>query len=305
MRVVGAARAKHARDQRVAIDVARPRFRERACQPEQHRPARQRQPLVTGAQTTTARVDDQRARREQRFDLVETQRLLIAGVQAPRRRTIERSARLGHLGHERGHLRTFSRFVRARQRRLRRCGAQRAQRHFGRRQLGHCCKRRWKLVPVDARQRGCGLVDAAEQQQPAHRDQTCVRRVGAIGVRLERGRSRSQRARRAAQIAHRERHLRLCDDAARTRQLLVRTEAARGAPQQLASARVLAELRHRDAAQRERRRIVAQRDALQRAERVTDHERARGGGDQGVHRERLQRGASPPRWSALNLRSAA
>ena len=64
-------------------------------------------------------------------------------------------------------------------------------------------------------------------------------------------------------------------------------EAAGGAPQQLAGARVLAELRHGDAAQGQRRRVVAQGNALEGAERVAGGEGARGGGDQGVHDERL------------------
>ena len=98
---------------------------------------------------------------------------------------------------------------------------------------------------------------------------------------------RRQRARRAAEVAHRQRHLGLGDDAARARQLLVGAEAAGGAPQQLAGARVLAELGHGDAAQRQRRRVVAQGDPLEGAERVAGGEGARGGGDQGVHRDRL------------------
>jgi hypothetical protein len=44
----------------------------------------------------------------------------------------------------------------------------------------------------------------------------------------------------------------------------------------------IAELRHRDAAQRKRRRIVAQCDPLQCAERITRCKGARRGRDQGV-----------------------
>jgi len=73
------------------------------------------------------------------------------------------------------------------------------------------------------------------------------------------------------------------------RQLLVGAEAAGGQPEELASARVLAELSHGDAAQRERRRVVAKADALEGAERIADDKGARGGGDQGVHRDRLLR----------------
>ena len=45
----------------------------------------------------------------------------------------------------------------------------------------------------------------------------------------------------------------------------------------------IAELRHRDASQRKRRRIVAQRDTLQRAERITGGQRACRSRDQRVH----------------------
>ena len=66
-------------------------------------------------------------------------------------------------------------------------------------------------------------------------------------------------------------------------------EAARGALQQLPGARVLTELRHRDAAQRERRRIVAERNAVERLKRIAHRERSRGGGDHGVHDARVLR----------------
>jgi hypothetical protein len=49
-------------------------------------------------------------------------------------------------------------------------------------------------------------------------------------------------------------------------------EAARGASQELARPLVVAELGHGNAAQGERRRIVAQRDALERPERITSRQ---------------------------------
>ena len=62
----------------------------------------------------------------------------------------------------------------------------------------------------------------------------------------------------------------------RARELL--RSAARGF-----GAREIAELRHRDAAQRQRRRVVAQRDPVQGAERITRGKRPRRGRDQRVH----------------------
>jgi hypothetical protein len=62
-------------------------------------------------------------------------------------------------------------------------------------------------------------------------------------------------------------------------------ECARGAPQELACARIIAELRHGNAAQRQRRRVVAQGNPVECAQRVAASESARGGGDQRVHDE--------------------
>ena len=147
---------------------------------------------------------------------------------------------------------------------------------------------------IELGQCGCGLVETAEQEQPANRDQACLYGIGAIGARVERGRGLRQRARGTAKIAHGERHFGLGDDTAGTRQLLARTKTARGAPQQFAGARKLAQLGHRDAAQGERRRVVAQGDVLERAERVAGDQRAPGGGNQGVHRDRLLHGGVRP-----------
>jgi hypothetical protein len=135
----------------------------------------------------------------------------------------------------------------------------------------------------------CRVVESAEQQEPAQRDQTRLQRVGTIGARLERGRRRRQRTRGAAEVAHRERHLGLGNDASRARQLLMSAEAAGGAPQELAGARVLAELGHGDTAQGQRRRVVAQGDSFEGAERVSGSEGARGGSDQRVHEDRVLR----------------
>jgi hypothetical protein len=64
-------------------------------------------------------------------------------------------------------------------------------------------------------------------------------------------------------------------------------EAAGGAPQQLAGTRMLAKLGHGDAAEGERRGVVAQADALEGAKRVPGGEGASGSGDQRVHRNAL------------------
>src|SRR5439155_1439277 len=88
---------------------------------------------------------------------------------------------------------------------------------------------------------------------------------------------------RRAEVAPGQHHLRLGGLTARALERLARAKPPRCAAEQLARPFVLAELGHGDAAQRERRRIVAQRDALQRSERITGRQRTGGGGDEGVH----------------------
>jgi hypothetical protein len=64
---------------------------------------------------------------------------------------------------------------------------------------------------------------------------------------------------------------------------LFRTEGARRTSHESLRSNEIAELRHRDASKRERRRVVAQGDPLQCAEGITRRERTRRGRDQRVH----------------------
>ena len=111
-----------------------------------------------------------------------------------------------------------------------------------------------------------------------------MRGVHPVAVRFERRPRRVERLRGPAQVARDERDLGLGDDAPRAGHRLFRTEGARRTSQQSLRANEIAELRHRDAAKRERRRVVAQGDPLQCAEGITRRERARRGRDQRVHR---------------------
>ena len=110
-----------------------------------------------------------------------------------------------------------------------------------------------------------------------------MRGVDPVAVLFERRPRRVERLRRPAEVARDERDLGLGDDAPRAGHGLSRTEGARRASQQSLRAHEIAELRHRDAAKRERRRVVAQGDPLQCAEGITRGERARRGRDQRVH----------------------
>ena len=107
--------------------------------------------------------------------------------------------------------------------------------------------------------------------------------IGAVAARRQHRPRRGEGAGRRAEVAADQRDLGLGEDAARPRRRLARAEAAGGAAQQRARPPEVAELRHRDAAQRQRRGVVAQRHALQRRQRVAGGQRTAGGGDQRVH----------------------
>ena len=111
-----------------------------------------------------------------------------------------------------------------------------------------------------------------------------MRGVDTVAVLLERCPRRVERLRRPAKIARGERDFGLGDDASRARDGLVRTKGTRRASQERLRSYQIAELCHRDAAQRQRRRIVAQRHAFECAERITRGERMRRGRDYRVHR---------------------
>ena len=92
--------------------------------------------------------------------------------------------------------------------------------------------------------------------------------VHGIAVALQGLPRRVQRLGGGVQVAGGQRHLRLGHHAAGARHRFLCGEGPRRAPQQRPGAGQVAELRHGDAAQRQRRRVVAQRDMVQRPQRV-------------------------------------
>ena len=165
------------------------------------------------------------------------------------------------------------------ERRARRLRPQPANRDAGDHQLVHGPQRGREGRGVDPRERPLGLVEAPDQEQSPDREMTRVRGVDTIAARVERRPCRVERLSRKAQIARDERDLRLGDHAPCASDRLPRTERPRRPAKERLRARQIAQLRHRDASQRKRRRIVSERDPLQRAERIAGRERARRGGD--------------------------
>jgi hypothetical protein len=129
-----------------------------------------------------------------------------------------------------------------------------------------------------------GLVEAADQEQTPDLEVPRMCGICTVAVRFERGSRCVERLRRPAQVARDERDLGLGDDASCAGHGLFRAEGTCRTSQEALRSNEIAELRHRDASKRERRRIVAERDPVQCAEGITRGERTRGRRDQRVHR---------------------
>jgi len=110
-----------------------------------------------------------------------------------------------------------------------------------------------------------------------------VRSVDAVAVRLEHRPRRVEGACTPAEVARHERDLSFRDHASGPCHRLSRTKGANRPAQEGLRTNEIAELRHRDPSKGERRGIAAQRDPLQRAQRIAQRERARRCGDQRVH----------------------
>src|SRR2546430_4864811 len=147
-----------------------------------------------------------------------------------------------------------------------------------------------------------GLVDAADQEQAPDLEIACMRSIYAVAVRFERHPRCAERLRRPGEIARDECDLGLGNHTPRAGHRLFRTEGARSLSQESFRSNELAELRHRDASQRERRRVVTQGDPLQCAERITCRECARRSGDQRVHRNPVTLVTPTPRCPVLIYR---
>ncbi len=125
-----------------------------------------------------------------------------------------------------------------------------------------------------------GLVEAADQEQAPDLESPRMLGIHAVAVRFERRPRGVERLFGPAQVARDEGNLGLGDDTPRAGHRLFRTEGARGPSQEGLRPIEIAELRQRDAAKGQGRRVVAQGDPLQGPERITRGEGARRGRDQ-------------------------
>src|SRR5262249_583944 len=137
---------------------------------------------------------------------------------------------------------------------------------------------------VERGERALCLVESPDKKEPPNFEMPCMRRIHPVAVFFERRPRSVERLRRPPQVAGYEGNLGLGDDASCAGHSLFRTKGARGLLQEGLRPDQIAELRHRDTPEREGGRVIAQRDPVQRAERITHCECARRGRDQRVHR---------------------
>jgi hypothetical protein len=172
------------------------------------------------------------------------------------------------------------------------------KREFGARKFGPSHKRRGKGGggPINRRQRVLRSLELADEELAARADQPGVKGIGVVAECVERLHGGIEPGHPPGQIASGEGNLGLGYLATSLGEAFATAKGAGGALQELARSLVVAELGHGNAAQGERRRVVAQRNAFERTERITGRQQSCGGSDEGVHGGRMgnRYGASIP-----------
>ncbi|MGN6193191.1 MAG: hypothetical protein ACTHM4_13755 [Rhodanobacteraceae bacterium] len=129
-----------------------------------------------------------------------------------------------------------------------------------------------------------GILDSADQQQAPRREACRMRGVDAITTSFEHCLRSIERLGRPGEIARHQRDLRFGHHTSRPCDVVPGAEGLHRLLEKLLGASEIAKLRHRDAAQRQCGRVVAQGDPLQGTERIAGREGLRRGGDQRIHR---------------------
>ena len=285
MRLVDGPRPEDALDEAIAGDVGGPGLCEGADQSKQDRASGERYTASRAANRAPAGIDDEIGGDEQGLNFIETDQADHAGSDEARRRRRQGASGPADLGDQGRDSCGDGGSVRAVERNRGVRDLNSAERELGAGELGPGRERRRHGGGgrVNRCQSLLGGLELADEELAPRSDQAGVERVGVIAERVERLRSGVEHVNWPCQIARGERHLGLGDLAAGLGESLSGAEAARSTSQELARPLVVAELGHRNAAQGDRRRVVAQRDALKCTERITGRQRARGRGNERVH----------------------
>ena len=167
--------------------------------------------------------------------------------------------------------------------RARRPGPQPSHRDTRNDELVGGAQRRRERRGVEVAELALGFPETPDQEQAADLEIARMGGIQAVAMGFQRRPRGVEGFGGPGEVARDQRDLGFRNHASRPRHRLARAEGARRVLQQRLRANEVAKLRHRDAAQRERRRVVAQGHPFQRAEGVTDCERTRRRRDQRVH----------------------
>jgi hypothetical protein len=227
----------------------------------------------------TARVHDERARSEQRFNLLEKEGPRLALSDQARRRRVENEHSVCDFGCQRRDTGAARGAPGSSERIACRLGPQASDCDTRNGELMGRPERGREGLRVKPEERALGFLEPADQQEAPDRKTPSMRSVDPVAVRFKGPARGIEGFRGPAELARDERDLGFRDHAPRPGEGLSRAKGARRGSHQGLRPRKITELRHRDTAQRERGRILAQRNPLERAQRITCREGTRRGRD--------------------------
>jgi len=284
MGFIGEFRTECPAKEQVTRHISGPCFAERSRKLEQHGTRHQRDRRATLTNDVPASIHHECFRCQQSFDFPKQDEPLLSTDNQACSGGIQDERCAFDFGHERGDACLARGPLRLSECGAGRPGSEAPHRDARNNQLvsGPGCGRKRRRVEIG--ERVLGLVEPADQEEAPDFEVAGMRSVDAVAVRFECRARRVEGLRRPAQIARGEGDLGLRHDAPRAGHRLFWTEGACSTPQEGLRSYQIAKLRHCDAAKSKGRRVVAQGDPLQRAEKIARRECARRGRDQRVHR---------------------
>jgi hypothetical protein len=270
VRLIGHAGVEGALNKKGARDIGRPRRGESTNECEQDGTSGERDIASRTANRTPAAIDDEVAGGEQGLDFTQADWPDHTGSNESSRRGRQGTLGPANFGDQSRDAGGDGGSMSAVERECGLRDSDVAEREFSTSKLGPGGERRRHVGgdKINCGQSFLGGLKLTDKELAACPDEAGVERIGAVTERVEHLGGGIEPVHRPCQIARGKRDLRLGHLATGPGQSFASSEAARGAAQELARPLVVAELSHRNAAQGERRRVVAQRDALERSERI-------------------------------------
>ena len=195
MRFIGVLAAEGACDQRAPRHVSGPGFTQRACKREQYRARRERNHRACVTHDITARVHDERLRRQQRFDLLQQKGAFLAARDQARRWRVQDDGCAFDLRGQRRDTCVARGMRGPGERGARRLRPEAPHRDSRNDQLVGGPRRGRERRGVKLGEHTLCLVEAADQEQAPDLEISRMRRIDAVAVRFERRPRRVERLR--------------------------------------------------------------------------------------------------------------